>query len=209
MFDCDAPTTSSKTGSTGAPGATGTAVTKAVALNNAQIAQALSSISYALFGCGATILLVIAFLEPSKVYIPIIIGYSFILAGIAAFATMVIKIMSSPPQGTIYAAADKIRVGVMFFSIILITAISLRMYTKYKSEIKSGNIPQFSTFSALISLFICMQLYEMFKWVTSSGPNNALKVTSTLNSTLLLYKLIAYILIICLTISLKYYITDG
>ena len=83
------------------------------------------------------------------------------------------------------------------------------MYNKYKSQIKSGHVPQFSTFSALISLFICMQLYQMFNWVTVNATSGIYKVTATLNSTLLLYKLITYILIICLTISLKYYVTDG
>jgi hypothetical protein len=207
MFDCDPkPVSTSKSG----PGAGVTAAAMKIAARSAaQIAQALSSVSYALFVCGATILTISAFIEPSKVGIPIIIGYSFILAGIAAFATLVIKMMMTPPQGTTYATSDKLRVGATFFSLILLTSISLSMYSSYKSEIKSGNVPQFSTFSALISLFICMQLYEMYKWVTASGNNGVLKVTSTLNSALLLYKLITYILIICLTISLKYYITDG
>jgi len=202
MFNCDPPIPGSKSGSS-------IASMKSAAANSAQITQALSSVSYALFACGATILTIAAFIEPSKVGIPIIIGYSFILAGIAAFATLVIKTMITPPPGTTYATSDKVRVGMTFFSLILLTSISLSMYTKYKSEIKSGNVPQFSTFSALISLFICMQLYEMYKWVTASSSTGVIKVTSTLNSALLLYKLITYILIICLTISLKYYITDG
>jgi len=200
MFDCDPPSLKSSSGSVSA---------KEGVARTVQIAQALSSVCYALFGCGATVLAIAAFLEPSKVGVPIIIGYSFILAGIASFATMIIQIMLSPPTPTTYATSDKVRVGAMFFSIILLTSISLSMYSNYKSEIKSGNVPQFSTFSALISLFILMQLYEMFKWVTMNSTTRILKVNATLNSTLLLYKLITYILIICLTISLKYYITDG
>ena len=206
MFDCDPPSIiGAKSGATDrTPSAS-----KEAATNHAQMVQSLSSVSYALFGCGATILAIAAFLEPSKVGIPIIIGYSFILAGIAAFATLLIKIIMKPPTSTTYATSDKVRIGMMIFSVTLLTAVSLSMYSKYKSEIKSGNVPQFSTFSALISLFICMQLYEMYKWVIGNEKTGIYKVTSTLNSALLLYKLITYILIICLTISLKYYITDG
>ena len=206
MFDCDPPISGASSGS--GSGASGAAAMKTAAINTAKIVKALSAVSYTLFACGATILTLAAFLEPSKVGIPIIIGYSFILAGIAAFAALVILAMLHPPTTTTYATVDKIRVGMMFFSLILLASISLSMYSKYKSEIKSGHVPQFSTFSALISLFICMQLYEMYKWV-ATNKDGVFKITSTLNSTLLLYKLITYLLIICLTISLKYYITDG
>jgi len=201
MFDCDAQV----------PAGSGSGSANAIAQTK-KIIESLTSVSYSLLACGATVLSITAFLEPSKVGTPIIVGYSFVLAGIAAFATLIVKLVMSDtaPIGTpTYKTADKVRIGMMFSSVTLLTVVSLRMYTKYKSQIKSGNVPQFSTFSALISLFICMQLYEMFKWVTVSGTKNVYKVTSTLNSALLLYKLITYILIICLTISLKYYITDG
>jgi hypothetical protein len=179
-------------------------------VDNANIAKTLASVSYALFICGGTVLTIAAFLEPKQVIIPIIIGYSFILAGIAAFATFIIKTVMVKP--TAYTPVDKFRIGMVFFSLILITSITLSIYSKYKSQIKSGNVPQFTTFSVLISLFICMQLYELYKWVDVNDKltgQQILKVTSTLNSALLLYKLISYVLIICLTISLKYYVTDG
>jgi hypothetical protein len=198
MFDCDTPVASSAKGSVAA------AVASARSAN-----ETLSSVSYALVGCGATVLCIAAFIEPSKIGVPIIVGYSFILAGIAALAALMAKLVASPTPPNAYKTADKVRIGMMFFSIILLTTISLSMYSKYKSQIKSGNVPQFSIFSALISLFICMQLYEMFNWLTVNTKSGIYKVTATLNSTLLLYKLITYILIICLTISLKYYITDG
>jgi len=198
MFDCDTPIASS---------AKGSVALAAAAARTAN--ETMSSVSYALVGCGATVLGIAAFIEPSKVGVPIIVGYSFILAGIAALAVLIAKLVISPPPTHTYKTADKVRIGMMFFSITLLTTISLSMYNKYKSQIKSGHVPQFSTFSALISLFICMQLYQMFNWVTVNATSGIYKVTATLNSTLLLYKLITYILIICLTISLKYYVTDG
>jgi hypothetical protein len=206
MFDCD------KTAGPVKPQSA--SQVRIASIDSVNIAKTLSSVSYALFICGGTVLTIAAFLEPKQVVIPIIIGYSFILAGIAAFATYTIKIImqTSATNATAYNATDKFRIGMVFFSLILITSITISIYSKYKSQIKSGNVPQFSTFSVLISLFICMQLYEMYKWIDANDKLNGqkiLKVTSTLNSALLLYKLISYVLIICLTISLKYYVTDG
>ena len=202
MFDCD--------NTVKPPRPPSASQAQALKVENANISKTLASVSYALFICGGTVLTIAAFLEPKQVIIPIIIGYSFILAGIAAFATYTIKTVMSKPAA--YNPADKFRIGMVFFSLILITSITISIYSKYKSQIKSGNVPQFTTFSVLISLFICMQLYELYKWVDANDKiagQQILKVTSTLNSALLLYKLISYVLIICLTISLKYYVTDG
>jgi hypothetical protein len=81
-------------------------------------------------------------------------------------------------------------------------------YTKYKSEIASGNVPQLEMFSLFIVMFIGLQLYEILKLFNAS-PSALIQITSTFSSTLLFYKLISYILVICLTITLKYYVTDG
>lgn len=202
MFNCDPVTPSSGS----------SPVNKANALKDHEnIIAALTSVTQAMFSCAGIVLTISAFLDPKQVIIPAILGYSFVLAGIAAAAVFMIKTVSHSPANT-FNKMDKFRIGMVFFSLILLTSITISIYSKYKSQIMSGNVPQFQTFALLISLFICMQLYQVYKWIDTNNKlksHDAVKVASTLSSMLLLYKLISYLLIICLSISLKYYVTDG
>jgi hypothetical protein len=169
------------------------------------IVATLSTVSSALFFCGTIPLVILPFLEPKQMIIPAIVGYSCLLIGTAAMGAMAAVRISSKPD---YTSMQKFRVGSIFFSLILILSIMISRYTKYKSEIASGNVPQLEMFSLFIVMFIGLQLYEILKLFNAS-PSALIQITSTFSSTLLFYKLISYILVICLTITLKYYVTDG
>lgn len=207
MFNCDKPYTSKS-----AAAAVTVAADRITKIDMAQMKKALSSISYVMFVCGGITLGISAFLDPKDMIIPTIIGYGFIIVGIAFSAAYVLKfVMMDPSNASVMTKMESARVGMVFFSLILIVLITLRIYSKYKTEIKNGHVPQFATFSLLISIFICMQLYELYKWMNmnDNSTSGVIKVTSTMSSKLLFYKLINYLLIICLVIILKYYMTDG
>jgi hypothetical protein len=200
FFDCDnTATPGSGSGSGSGP--------KRSPPSLAAITTTLATVSTALFFCGAVPLAITPFLEPKQMIIPAIIGYSCLLIGTAALGAMAaLKIAESP----LYSGMQKFRVGSIFFSLILILSIMISRYTKYKSEIVSGNVPQLGTFTLLIIIFIGLQLYEILKLFNkSNAPAALIQITSSFSSTLLFYKLVSYILVICLTIALKYYVTDG
>lgn len=206
FFDCIAPTgTGTGTGTGSGSGSGPGASAGATGANLQKIVSTLSTVSSALFFCGFVPLVILPFLEPNQMYVPAIIGYSCLLIGTAALgATAAVKLTDATAK---YSGMQKFRVGSIFFSLILIISVMMSRYTKYKSEIASGNVPQLGMFSLFIIMFIGLQLYEILKMLNKS--TTIIQITSTFSSTLLFYKLISYILVICLTITLKYYVTDG
>lgn len=207
FFDCIAPMPGSGSGSGAGSGSGPGASAGATGANLQKIVSTLSTVSSALFFCGFVPLVILPFLEPNQMYVPAIIGYSCLLIGTAALgATAAVKLTDATAKPP-YSGMQKFRVGSIFFSLILIISVMMSRYTKYKSEIASGNVPQLGMFSLFIIMFIGLQLYEILKMLNKS--TTIIQITSTFSSTLLFYKLISYILVICLTITLKYYVTDG
>jgi len=206
FFDCIASTgTGSGTGTGAGAGASSASSSASANANMQKIVSTLGTVSSALFFCGFVPLVILPFLEPNQMYIPAIIGYSCLLIGTAALgASAAMKVASSAPPTS---GMQKFRVGSIFFSLILILSVMISRYTKYKSEIASGNVPQLGMFSLFIVMFIGLQFYEILKMLNKSST--IIQITSTFSSTLLFYKLISYILVISLTITLKYYVTDG
>lgn len=205
FFECDL-NAATGTGSGSGSGSGGPVSTKKPPSTETIVAT-LATVSNALFICGTIPLVILPFLEPKQMIIPAIVGYSCLLIGTAALGAMAAAKMAS---GAPYSSMQKFRVGSIFFSLILILSIMISRYTKYKSEIVSGNVPQLGMFSLFIVMFIGLQLYEILKLFNkTNGASALIQITSTFSSTLLFYKLVSYILVICLTITLKYYVTDG
>ena len=205
FFDCDL----NAAAGSGSGSGSGTPVAKKPPPSIETIVNTLSTVSTALFFCGSIPLVILPFLEPNQMIVPAIVGYSCLLIGTAALGAMAAAKMATNSS---YSSMQKFRVGSIFFSLFLIMSIMISRYTKYKSEIVSGNVPQLGMFSLFIVMFIGLQLYEILKLFNKSngaGASALIQITSTFSSTLLFYKLISYILVICLTITLKYYVTDG
>ena len=206
FFDCDNIIGTATGSKTGAGQGVGAGVGAPLTIANPQkILSTLNTVSSTLFFCGFVPLVILPFLEPKQMYVPAIVGYSCLLIGTAALgASAAMKVTSGTGS---YTGMQKFRVGSIFFSLILIISIMMSRYTNYKSEIASGNVPQLGMFSLFIIMFIGLQLYEILKMLNKQST--IIQITSTFSSTLLFYKLISYILVICLTITLKYYVTDG
>jgi hypothetical protein len=204
FFDCDNIIGTATGSKTGAGQGVGAGAPLPIA-NPQKILSTLNTVSSTLFFCGFVPLVILPFLEPKQMYVPAIVGYSCLLIGTAALgASAAMKVTSGTGS---YTGMQKFRVGSIFFSLILIISIMMSRYTNYKSEIASGNVPQLGMFSLFIIMFIGLQLYEILKMLNKQST--IIQITSTFSSTLLFYKLISYILVICLTITLKYYVTDG
>ena len=161
----------------------------------------------------AVIAFIIGFFTQSQTSLGAYIsGYSVLILGIAM---ILIILLSSVLKVTQNDSSLQILASIMltagpFILILAIIGFILYLLINYKTIIISGHVaPGYNSFTTIISLLIFMQLYIVYKNITSDKFETTGKISKLSSSIIYLIGVLTAICSIILYTILKYFTTDG
>ena len=164
--------------------------------NNLQLSQTRSVIFILLFAGCISILVTTTIINKNAI-IASIVGYCIVLAGLLFVVGYVLTEEFPIKSKAILITATIFTIGIV--------SLSIHLFNKYVNEISKGHIPYLTTFSFLSVVFIIFQLFLIKTFLSSSN----VEIKSFDGAKLYGFNLVSLSLLICMYISLHYYLTDG
>ena len=163
--------------------------------------KTLNAITYALFAGGLALILITPFIINKNAIYATIAGYISILISLfVVYGYISVKKFNN--------SGDKLSIMMVCGSLTIIVLLSMHLLSKYVDVISQGIVPNYSILTGLSGLLLAVQIYGI-KSMIFTGVGMAPVLSESVVALLLACKLFNYLLIIVLTIILKYFVTDG